>query len=262
MTVKALTLAVVAVSTTASADDKKLVHELSLITGLGGGFPTREGACAAAVKAQGGDLGDGNWNSVKDPTCEKLVGAKIRRNKSAKKGFTDYVVFDFGKKWEIGVVVQLDKQWYYATLPTMHAWRGKHCGGWSYEVDEVSDVTAWNGPAIEIKFSQSFGCDVPGPRDGPDPGTYEWDETGVVFIGVGPSKKPSSTPAIIATSTQTHVLGKKRKNTAWLKTTVVPTKDGVKVSGTCDPGNAKTCSEDSDQPGPAPRLGNHSLSFR
>lgn len=263
MTVRAITLVacVLAVAPIARADDKR-IDELVGVTPLGGSFATRESACSAAVKAQGGDLGDGNWSSVKDVTCEKFAGAKISNNKSAKKAFTDYAVFDFGKKWELGLVVQYEKQWFFANLSTLHEWRGKSCGGWSYKVDEVSDVVGWSGPAIAIKFSQSFACDAPGPRDGPDPGTFQWAETGVVFVGVGPSKKPSSTRAIIATSTQTHVLGKSRQKTAWLKTTIAPIKDGVKLTGTCAPYGPKgSCSEDTSHPDSAPRLGNHTVVF-
>jgi hypothetical protein len=132
-----------------------------------GPFDTLEAACSGAVTAQGGDIGDGDLNAVKvtNGVCEKFTGAKIAKNKSAKKTFSDVAFFDFGKDWDFAMAVKTDGKWYVSSFNTLARWRGKSCGNWRYNIDEVADAPGLSTPAIQLKFSQTLTCDVPAPRD-------------------------------------------------------------------------------------------------
>ena len=72
-----------------------------------------------------------------------------------------------------------------------------------------------------------------GPR-GEDNGDFYWQDHGVWLVGLGASKKPSNTNAIVAMSNQRFELNGKTKSKLLLNATLAFTKDGaLKFTGSC-----------------------------
>ena len=200
-----------------------------------GPYDSVESACTAAVKAHGEKPGDGNNNPVKttnDGMCEKVVGAKVNRDKSKNEIFAESVLFDFGTKFELVMAVRFDTKWYVASL-SLPIGPGRQCHSWRYNIDEISDVKVKNSAVIAVKFSQSYQCSVGGPR-GDDNGDYYWQDNGVWLVGLGVSKKPSNTNAIVVKSNQRFELNGKTTSKLLLNASLVFTKDGaLKFTGSC-----------------------------